>query len=111
MTQQTHGRLALILIVVTTSSRLSCCWGDDFATWHGVDARFLDTTYVDLVSSAEFRLYDDSQFLRQVLLRQAVKSDPWESFQFNVHYLLQSVRASSDWQHAHVLGTRLSVSF
>jgi len=41
---------------------------------------------VFLVSSAEFRVYDDSRSLRQVLLRQAVVFDSSDLLQFDLHY-------------------------
>lgn len=95
--------IALLSAVVLLNTPVQA--NGDFATWHGLDLRFLNTDSVDLTSSAELRFFDDSRVLRQVLLRQAMAIDASRFLRFGVHYAYLPTRLpeSGDWRDQHRL--------
>lgn len=105
--RSTCRQLAAICLLLTGLMRFgySTLGSDVFASWNSLTLKTLDTEYVDLITSAETRFYDNEQGFRQALFKQSVSTQPTRYLAANVNYGFLPTRTGQDqgWLEEHRL--------
>jgi nucleoside-specific outer membrane channel protein Tsx len=94
------GLLAVVALAVTLPAALRA--GDDFGGWHSASLKWLDTSYVDLVTVGQARFRDNHGEANAHLLSQKAVFKAHENLNLGLAYTwLPFKTGAGDWQDQH----------